>query len=130
MAALAAAALAAARGAVAADARPSPCQGAAPATPAWPKFCSIPPSPQGVRTPAEFHAAVLSVREAGAHLERQTSPSTFTLTDTEGFAAAERHAAAPPPPMAAPGAEPTESFVEKMRARATPPRRSRHRGGD
>ena len=92
---------------------------------AYPTFCSIPPTPVGVRGPGAFRAAVVDTRVAGARLVSQTAPSTFSLGDTDAFAAAQREEAAPPPPMTAPSEADAEAFAKAARARATPPKRPR-----
>lgn len=91
---------------------------------AYPTFCSIPPTPTGVRQPATFKAAVFDTRFAGARLVHQTAPSTFSLGDTDAYAAAGRAEAAPPPPMTAP-ADAAEDFAKAARDRAKPPKRPR-----
>lgn len=92
---------------------------------AYPTFCAIPPTPAGVRGAGAFKAAVMDTRISGARLVRQTAPSTFSLSDTEAFAAAERGQAAPPPPMTMPSQGAAEDFAKAARARATPPKRPR-----
>jgi|GEM_PF-3394739 len=92
---------------------------------AYPTFCSIPPTPVGVRGAGAFKAAVVDTRLAGARLASQTAPSTFSLGDTEAFAATQRDEAAPPPPMTAPSEADTADFTKAARERATPPTRPR-----
>jgi hypothetical protein len=91
----------------------------------YPTFCSIPPTPTGIRTGGEFKTAVVGVRVAGARLVEQTGPETFSLAGTEAFAAAAKRDAIPPPPMATPDEAPTEEFINKLKARAAPPPRKR-----
>ena len=114
-----------------------PCPGAPPASlppdlvagarevRAYPTFCSIPPTPVGVRDAAAFKGAVTNTRVAGARLVRQTAPSTFSLGDTDTYAAAGRAQAAPPPPMTTPGDATAEDFAKAARERAKPPKRPR-----
>ncbi len=92
---------------------------------AYPTFCSIPPAPAGVRQPAAFKEAVVDTRVVGARLVRQTAPSTFSLGDTDAYAAAGRAEAAPPPPMTTPGGAAAEDFAKAARERAKPPKRPR-----
>lgn len=92
---------------------------------AYPTFCSIPPTPAGVRGAKAFRGAVVETRIAGARLVSQTEPSTFSLGDTDAFAAAARAEAAPPPPMTTPGEAATEDFAATGRQRVTPPARPR-----
>ncbi len=92
---------------------------------AYPTFCSIPPTPSGVRQPTAFKAAVVDTRVAGARLVRQTAPSTFSLGDTDAYAAAGRAEATPPPPMTTPSDAAAEDFARAARARAKPPKRPR-----
>jgi len=91
----------------------------------YPAFCSIPPTPAGVRGAKAFKSAVVETRVAGARLVARTAPSTFSLEDTDGFAAAARAEAAPPPPMITPGDAATEDFAASGRKRVTPPPRPR-----
>jgi hypothetical protein len=91
---------------------------------AYPSFCSIPPTPVGVRDAAAFRSAVLDTRVAGVRLLRQTAPSTFTLEGTDAYALIGRAEAAPPRPMTAPG-EAAADFANAARHRATPPKRRR-----
>jgi hypothetical protein len=92
---------------------------------AYPTFCAIPPTPTNVPTPQAFRAEVIDTRLAGAWLERQTAPQTWSLTGTEDFQSGAIREAAPPPPMTAPGEADTEAFVAKSRAKATPPHKPR-----
>ena len=92
---------------------------------AYPTFCSIPPKPAGVRGAKAFKSAVVDTRVAGARLVAQTAPSTFSLDDTDQFAAAARAEAAPPPPMTTPDEAATEDFATTGRQRVTPPSRPR-----
>jgi hypothetical protein len=85
----------------------------------YPSFCSIPPVPKNVRSAQAFKTAVVATRVAGARLVRRTAPTTWTLEDTPGFARTARSEAAPPPPVPTSGT--TQDFIDKMRARATPP---------
>lgn len=92
---------------------------------AWPSFCAIPPMPAGVRSASGFHAAVLSVRQAGQEVVAATAPDTFGLPLKGGVAFAEsgRARAAPPPPINPHDAEQAEVFAREARAAAEPPAR-------
>jgi hypothetical protein len=90
---------------------------------AYPTFCAIPAAPTNVRTASAFKALVVDTRVAGARVVASTAPSTFSLTDTEAFAAAARAFAAPPAPMSSTDQSPTEAFATSARDRALPPRR-------
>lgn len=92
---------------------------------AYPTFCSIPPPLVGVRNAGAFKGAVMDTRIAGARLVSQTAPSTFSLGDTDDYAAAGRAEAAPPPPMTAPIETTAEDFAKAARDRARPPKRPR-----
>jgi len=85
-------------------------------------FCSIPKTPIDVRTPAEFHTAVLDTRLAGRAMVQENAARPFTLQDTEGFLAEARTAVTPPPTPPRPGPQDTAAFARDARARATPPR--------
>jgi hypothetical protein len=90
---------------------------------AYPTFCSIPLTPAGVRAAPAFKSAVVDTRVAGARVVARTAPSTFTLDETDQFAAAARAEAAPPPPMTTPDEAATEDFATKGRERVKPPAR-------
>jgi hypothetical protein len=89
----------------------------------YPTFCSIPPTPTGVRNAAAFKSAVVDTRVAGVRLVDQTAPSTFSLEDTDRFAAEARAEAAPPPPMTTPEEPGSQDFVDTGRKLVTPPSR-------
>ncbi|HXV00016.1 MAG TPA: hypothetical protein VG166_05920 [Caulobacteraceae bacterium] len=88
---------------------------------AYPTFCAIPPTPTNVPAAGTFRAEVVDTRLAGAWLEGQTGPQTWSLTRTEDFQSTAVREAAPPPPMTPPGEADTEAFVAKAKAKATPP---------
>jgi hypothetical protein len=87
----------------------------------FPTFCGIPPRPTNVRSGGAFKQAVVAIRLAGARLDAETSPRTFTLADTDGFARAARAEASPPPPMTPSLDQQTEAFINKARALAHAP---------
>jgi hypothetical protein len=89
----------------------------------YPKFSEVPPAPNDVRPVSGWRAAVLDEKALKASTEAQVAAVPFTLSDTEGFAAAER-AKIPADEAVAPTStanEDTESFAAAARARATPP---------
>lgn len=90
-----------------------------------PTFQDIPTVPTDVRTPMEWRRSVLALESAGDQLARESAPDTFTLHDTDGFAANTRgqlDAGSATPPTAAEIAA-SAAFVKAARARATPPPR-------
>ena len=91
----------------------------------FPSFCSIPAIPGDVRDAGAWKTAVVDTRLSGARLQRQTDASTWTLEQTESFAAEARREAAPPPPMTSPSDADAEAFTQQLKARATPPPRPR-----
>ncbi len=121
----------------AASAEPLPVARCAPAPPVlagefqpgapltYPGFCDIPPIPTNIPTPQTFKTEVVGTRLAGAKLEGQTAPGTWSLTGTEDFESGAIREAAPPPPMNPPGGADTATFVAHAKAKATPPRRPR-----
>ncbi|MBS0409236.1 MAG: hypothetical protein JSR86_04925 [Proteobacteria bacterium] len=91
----------------------------------FPSFCSIPAIPTDVRDAGAWKTAVVDTRVAGARLQRQTDPSTWTLDGTDAFAADARREAAAPPPMTPASEGDAEAFTQQLKARATPPPRPR-----
>ncbi len=85
----------------------------------YPSFSEIPAKPTDVRPLRMFGQAAEEVELARARLERETAPETWTLSNTEGFAASARTAAGPELPPADP--RDTEAFADELRNRATPP---------
>lgn len=88
-----------------------------------PRFIDIPPIPTDVRTPVQFKKAVGAEKVAADKLKRDTAPSTWTLSDTEGYAAQARKVGKAPPadiPTDADRAA-TEAFAKAARDRATAP---------
>lgn len=88
-----------------------------------PRFIDIPPIPTDVRTPVQFKKAVGAEKIAADKLKRDTAPSTWTLSDTEGYAAKARKIGKAPPsdiPTDADRAA-TEAFAKAARERATAP---------
>src|SRR6478752_6450716 len=62
-----------------------------------PRFADIPPVPTDVRTPVQFKKAVGDEKLAAEKLKRDTAPSTWTLSDTEGYASQARKVGKAPP---------------------------------
>lgn len=88
-----------------------------------PSFADIPPVPTDVRGPARYKAIVEAQQAAAAKLLRETAPETFTLRDTEAYAARARAEAKAPDleaPTEADRAE-TEAFAAAARGRASAP---------
>jgi hypothetical protein len=90
---------------------------------AYPTFAAIPQVPDDLR-PGEIWARdVASVTATRAQIVAQTAPSTFSLNNTEAFAAATRARVGPSggvPDEAATRAS-ADAFARAVRARATPP---------
>ena len=88
-----------------------------------PSFIDIPAIPTDIRTPVQFKKAVGAEKLAAAKLMRDTAPSTWTLSDTEGYAAKARNFAKVPAPAAPTDADraATEAFAKAARERATAP---------
>lgn len=94
-------------------------EAAAAANRTWPQFAEIPAIPSDLRGPRAWSRAVADVEQAGAALERETAPDTWTLNGTEAFAARAQSAVAGQPD--APTASDAEAFARSIRERATPP---------
>jgi hypothetical protein len=105
-------------------AKPCPNQKAASVQP-WPSFCSIPPTPRDVRSPAAFEAAVMDIREAGRRLGEESAPDSFglPLNGADAFAVSARQEAAAPPPINPLDVTEAEAFAREARAAAAPPSR-------
>jgi hypothetical protein len=88
-----------------------------------PRFIDIPPIPTDVRTPVEFKKAVGAEKVAADKLKRDTAPGTWTLSETDVYAAKARSAARVPAPAAPTDADraATEAFAKAARDRATAP---------
>jgi len=88
-----------------------------------PRFIDIPAIPTDVRTPVQFKKAVGAEKIAADKLKRDTAPGTWTLSDTEAYAAKARKIGKAPPsdiPTDADRAA-TEAFAKAARERATAP---------
>jgi hypothetical protein len=90
----------------------------------YPTFASIPAAPTDVRAPAAWRNSVAGVSAAGAKLNAETAPSTFSLNNTEAFAESMRRkldAGGPPVTDPAVSRAEADAFSRSIRARATPP---------
>jgi hypothetical protein len=93
----------------------------------YPTFADIPQAPGDVRSVEGWNIAVNGTQAERAQLLAETALSTFSLSDTQGFVAAQRAAIAYDPadvPSAGQAAE-SAAWARKMRERATPPPRPR-----
>jgi hypothetical protein len=93
----------------------------------YPTFADIPQLPTDLRSTEGWRMAVAGTEEDREGLLRDTAPSTFSLSDTDAFAARSQAIIAYDPadvPTAADAAA-TEAWAKAMRERATPPPRSR-----
>ena len=86
---------------------------------AYPTFKSIPPVPTDVRPHRQYGQAAAQIVKDGKTLEAETADNTWTLNNSETFAAKARDDAGPAPPPVDPGD--TEAFAKGQKARATPP---------
>ena len=89
----------------------------------YPKFSQIPTMPTDLRPDTEWRQDVVGVWSAKRQLDAEAKALKFTLTNSEGWAVAERAkinpADAAPPPMDV--TLDAETFAAAERARATPP---------
>jgi hypothetical protein len=86
---------------------------------AYPTFKSIPPIPKDVRPHRQYGQQAAQIEKDAGTLRAETADSTWTLTDSEAFAAKAREDAGPLPAPIEPGG--TEAFARDQKARATPP---------
>jgi len=86
-----------------------------------PTFASIPPVPKEERKLADWGRAADQLEVAGAKLDRETAPNTWTLTGTEGFAARARAQTGPDLDTSTSTTTASEAFAKELRERATPP---------
>ena len=86
---------------------------------AYPTFRSIPPVPKDLRPHRQYGQAAAQTEKEAAALAAATADSTWTLNNSETFAAKARADAGPELPPVQPGA--TEAFARDQKARATPP---------
>jgi len=88
----------------------------------FPEFKDIPPAPTDIRKPKAWGVAAGGVELAAARLERETAPGTWTLSNSDTWAAqAIRQAGAPPPVAGASTSAASEAYARELRRRATPP---------
>jgi hypothetical protein len=85
----------------------------------YPTFAGIPPIPKDVRPHKQYGQAADQIEQAAAAVNRATAANTWTLSDSETFAARARAAAGPELAPAEPSD--TEAFAKDLRKRATPP---------
>lgn len=86
---------------------------------AFPTFADIPKAPNDVRPLANFGRDAQAMLNAGAALERDTAPDTWTLKGTDAFVEKARRDAGPQIEPPKPGD--AEAFARELRERATPP---------
>jgi hypothetical protein len=84
-----------------------------------PTFASIPPIPKDMRRPQQYGAQARVIEQARGDLEAKTAPETWSLGDTEGFAARAQSEAGPEAAPKSTGD--TAAFANTQRKRATPP---------
>ncbi|MET0272010.1 MAG: hypothetical protein ABW360_03375 [Phenylobacterium sp.] len=85
----------------------------------YPSFSEVPAKPTDIRPLRMYGQQARDIEVARAKLERETAPETWTLSNTEAFAAGARTAAGPEIAPADP--RDTEAFANDLRQRATPP---------
>jgi len=85
----------------------------------YPSFSDIPKSPQDLRPVAAYGREADAIKLAGDKLVRETGPETWTLQNTEAFAARARRDSGPDIQPPQPGE--AEAFARELRERATPP---------
>jgi hypothetical protein len=85
----------------------------------YPAFNEIPAKPTDVRPPQMYGQDADAVLAARDQVVAATADNTWTLSNTEGFAASAQRAAGAN--IAPPSATETEAFANSLRQRATPP---------
>jgi hypothetical protein len=91
---------------------------------AYPTFTGIPPIPKDVRPHRQYGQAAAQIATAGIELTQATADDTWTLNNTETFAAEARAGVGPEITPAQPAD--TEAFTKALRKRATPPPPRQH----
>lgn len=86
----------------------------------YPEFSQIPKRPDDERPVQVWAGAVADIHATGEALASQTAPETWTLHNTETFAATAQAAVADEPDFERAGGD-TETFAREQRERATPP---------
>ena len=84
-----------------------------------PTFASVPNPPKDLRPAPQYGRDARAAAAAAADLIAATEPGTWTLKDTEAFAATARKNAGPALEPANPAD--AEAFARELRERATPP---------
>ncbi|MFI4973974.1 MAG: hypothetical protein ACHP84_05495 [Caulobacterales bacterium] len=92
---------------------------------AYPTFSDIPPAPEDIRSVGAWKRAVTAIKNDGYQLHAQAASEPWTLADTEGWAGKMQEIAKAPPPLTTPSDGESEAYAAALRARATPPPRSR-----
>lgn len=85
----------------------------------FPSFASIPNPPTDLRPVAQYGRQAAAVSASGEAVQTATADGTWTLQNSEAFAATARREAGPQLEPPKPGA--AESFAKEQRQRATPP---------
>jgi hypothetical protein len=84
-----------------------------------PKFSDIPPVPTDLRPKAAYGTAAAQMETARAEVTAASAPETWTLKETDRYAASAQQAAGPE--IAPADTSATEAFAAAQRKRATPP---------
>ena len=90
----------------------------------YPTFAGIPPVPKDVRPHRQYGQSAAQIASAGTELEQATADDTWTLNNTDTFAAEARAGVGPEITPAQPAD--TEAFTKALRKRATPPPPRQH----
>ncbi|MBS0361750.1 MAG: hypothetical protein JSR98_10245, partial [Proteobacteria bacterium] len=85
----------------------------------YPTFAAFPAKPKGLRPVRQYGRDAADVEGEGARIVKATAEETWTLKDTEGFAAQAQIDAGPK--LAPANPEETEAFAKSQKARANPP---------
>ncbi|WP_372785848.1 hypothetical protein [Phenylobacterium sp.] len=85
----------------------------------YPTFAGIPPVPKDVRPHRQYGRAAAEIEQTKADLVKATGDDTWTLNNTETFAADVKAGAGPE--IAPPAQADTDAFARDQRKRATPP---------
>lgn len=91
----------------------------------YPTFASIPDAPTDLRTAEDYRADVQGQNETAAALAAAVAPSTWTLSETDAFAAqamADAKVGTVTAPTDAEVAD-SEAYARALRAKASPPPR-------
>jgi hypothetical protein len=85
----------------------------------YPTFASIPPVPKDIRPHKQYGQAAAQIEKTRDELALATADNTWTLSNTEIFAAEVKSGAGPD--VAAAQQSDTDAFARDQRKRATPP---------